>query len=405
MLFDSHAHLNNTDMTEEDRRRMVEQIEATRVVLDETARMGSDIATPAELRIEMEKAPSPDVGRADDTAALRADDTVEIRSDDTAALRADDTVEIRSDGTAALRADGSRPARLDYVMDIGFDPDSSEMAAAHAKQYPWCYAAVGCHPHDAKVMDEEQLDRIRSLAGEPKVCAIGEIGLDYHYDLSPRDVQREWFRRQIRLANELRMPICIHAREADQEVMDILVEEGAFSDERRSWFPKRPDPSGFCQGRPAGWWEAGSEAAAAVRASGETGEIDGASVSGMTDVTGVTGDARVLLHCFSGSAELGKEYVRLGATLSVAGPVTYKNNKKTVRMVEEIPIDFLLVETDSPYLSPVPMRGKPNTPPNVEYTARKVAEIKGLSFEEVAAKTRENAMRFYGITDTSAKTE
>jgi len=406
MLFDSHAHLNNADMTEEDRRRMVEQIEATRVVLDETARMGSDMTTPAELRTEMEKAASPDVGQPDEA-------------------------EIRSDGTAALQADGSRPARLDYVMDIGFDPDSSKMAAAHAKQYPWCYAAVGCHPHDAKVMDEEQLDRIRSLAGEPKVCAIGEIGLDYHYDLSPRDVQREWFRRQIRLANELRMPICIHAREADQEVMDILVEEGAFSDERRSWFPKRPDPSGFCHGRPAGWWEAGSEAAAAgsggaaarpacaaedaatrteedaaaARVSGVTGAVDGTGANSMTDVTGVTGDARVLLHCFSGSAELGKEYVRLGATLSVAGPVTYKNNKKTVRMVEEIPIDFLLVETDSPYLSPVPMRGKPNTPPNVEYTARKVAEIKGLSFEEVAAKTRENAMRFYGIADTASKTE
>ena len=288
MLFDSHAHLNNADMTEEDRARMVAQIEA---------------------------------------------------------------------------------ARLDYVMDIGFDPKSSELAVEHARMYPWCYAAVGCHPHDAKVMDEEQLQRIRAMAGEPKVCAIGEIGLDYHYDLSPREVQREWFRRQIRLANELRMPICIHAREADQEVMDILVEEGAFSEERRSWFPKRPDPTGFCKGRPAGWWEA------------------------------ETGDARVLLHCFSGSAELGKQYVRMGATLSVAGPVTYKNNKKTVAMVDAIPIDFLLVETDSPYLSPVPMRGKPNTPSNVEYTARKVAEIKGLSFEEVAAKTRENAMRFYGIIE------
>ena len=145
-------------------------------------------------------------------------------------------------------------------------------------------------------------------------------------------------------------------READQEVMDILIEEGAFSEERRSWFPKRPDPAG-----------------------------------------GLTGDARVLLHCFSGSAELGKQYVRMGATLSIAGPVTYKNNKKTVSVVREIPIDFLLVETDSPYLSPVPMRGKPNTPPNVEYTARKVAEIKEMSFEKVAAKTNENAMRFYGI--------
>ncbi len=292
MLFDSHAHLNNADMTEGDRQTMAAQIEA------------------------------------------------------------------------AIEA-----GMLDYVMDIGFDPDSSQLAAAHAKMYPWCHAAVGCHPHDAKIMDEAQLDRIRALAGEEKVCAIGEIGLDFHYDLSDRDVQREWFRRQIRLANELRMPICIHAREADQEVMDILIEEGAFSDERRSWFPKRPDPTGFCKGRPAGWW---SEE---------------------------TGDARVLLHCFSGSAELGKQYVRLGATLSVAGPVTYKNNKKTVAMVEAIPIDFLLVETDSPYLSPVPLRGKPNTPPNVEYTARKVAEIKGIPFEEVAKMTKENAMRFYGIAE------
>lgn len=279
MLFDSHAHLNNADMTGEDRALMVAQIEAS---------------------IEA--------------------------------------------------------GMLDHVMDIGFDPASSEMAVRHAQKYPWCNAAVGCHPHDAKIMDEEQLEKIRTLAAEPKARAIGEIGLDFHYDLSDRDVQREWFRRQIRLANELKMPICIHAREADQEVMDILIEEGAFSEERRSWFPKRPDPAG-----------------------------------------GLTGDARVLLHCFSGSAELGKQYVRMGATLSIAGPVTYKNNKKTVSVVREIPIDFLLVETDSPYLSPVPMRGKPNTPPNVEYTARKVAEIKEMSFEEVAAKTNENAMRFYGI--------
>ncbi|MBQ9060882.1 MAG: TatD family hydrolase [Firmicutes bacterium] len=300
MLFDSHAHLNNADMTEEDREQMVEQIE-------ESIRQGM----------------------------------------------------------------------LDHVMDIGFDPASSEMAAKHAEQYPWCNAAAGCHPHDAKTMDEDQLQKIRDLAAQPKVRAIGEIGLDFHYDLSDRDVQREWFRRQIRLANELKMPICIHAREADQEVMDILVEEGAFSEERRSWFPKRPDLTGFCKGREAGWQAAEGPAAA--------------------ETAGLTGDARVLLHCFSGSAELGKQYVRMGATLSIAGPVTYKNNKKTVAVVREIPIDFLLVETDSPYLSPVPLRGKPNTPPNVEHTARKVAEIKEMTFEEVAAKTKENAMRFYGI--------
>ncbi|MDO4176187.1 MAG: TatD family hydrolase [Bacillota bacterium] len=247
-----------------------------------------------------------------------------------------------------------KDGRMSYAMDIGFDPASSKMAADHAEAWPWCYAAVGCHPHDAKGMDDEKLDEIRQLAGRDKVRAIGEIGLDFYYDLSDRDVQREWFRKQIRLANELKMPIAIHAREADQEVMDILKEEGAFSDERKSWFPARPDG---------------------------------------------TADARVLLHCFSGSAEMGRQYVKLGATLSVAGPVTYKNNRKTVEMVEAIPVDYLLVETDSPYLTPVPFRGKRNTPLMVEYTARKVAEIKGLTFEEVAEITRNNAMRFYGISE------
>lgn len=251
---------------------------------------------------------------------------------------------------------------LDYVMDIGFDPASSERAAQHAMAYPWCYAAVGCHPHDAKVMNEEMLEIIRQLASYDKVKAIGEIGLDFHYDRSERDVQREWFRRQIRLANELRMPIVIHAREADQEVMDILKEEGAFSAERKSWFPNRPDPDGYASGAP-----------------------------------GMAEDARVLLHCFSGSAELGKQYVKLGATISVAGPVTYKNNKKTVSMVDAIPLEFLLVETDSPFLTPVPLRGQRNIPPNVEYTCRRVAEIKGISFEEAAQMTRQNAMRFFGI--------
>ena len=253
---------------------------------------------------------------------------------------------------------------LDYVMDIGFDLPSSVLAAEHAKTYPWCYAAVGCHPHDTKDMDEEKLEAIRALAAEDKVQAIGEIGLDFFYDRSERDVQRLWFRKQIRLANELKMPIVIHAREADQEVMDILKEEGAFSAERKSWFPKRPDPDGFAKG---------------------------------TD--GLADDARVLLHCFSGSAELGKQYVKMGATLSVAGPVTYKNNKKTVAMVDAIPIDFLLVETDSPFLTPAPFRGKRNMPVYVEYTAQKVADIKGITLEEAAAKTKENAIRFYGIKE------
>ena len=256
--------------------------------------------------------------------------------------------------------------RMSFCMDIGYDATSSAVAAEHAASYPWCYAAVGCHPHDTKDMTEEKLEQIRQLAAQPKVMAIGEIGLDYFYDRSERDIQREWFRRQVRLANELRMPIAIHSREATQETKEILLEEGAFNDERKSWFPKRPDTTGFV-----------------------TGECVPAEIP----------DARVLIHCFSGSAETAVEYIKMGATIGICGPVTYKNNRKTIAVVEAVPLDFLLVETDSPYLAPVPMRGKMNMPPYVEYTARKVAEIKGISFEEVAARTCENAKRFYGIGD------
>lgn len=251
---------------------------------------------------------------------------------------------------------------LEYVTDIGFDLPSSRKAVENAARYPWCYAAVGVHPHDTDDMDDMTLYMIKSLAAKPKVQAIGEIGLDFHYDNSDRDAQRTWFRRQIRLANELKMPIVIHSREADQETMDILKEEGAFTDERKSWFPQRPDSEGFVSGTP-----------------------------------GNVPDARVLIHCFSGSAELASQYVKLGATISIAGPVTYKNNRKTVAAAAAVPIDFLLVETDSPYLTPEPLRGRRNSPVNVEYTARKIAEIKGMDYEEVAARTNRNACRFYGI--------
>ena len=244
------------------------------------------------------------------------------------------------------------------VMDIGFDLASSRLAAEHAARLAWCYAAVGVHPHDADSMDEDTLAEIRRLAGLDKVQAIGEIGLDFHYDNSDREAQVYWFRRQIRLANELRLPIVIHSREADQLTLDILVEEGAFSEERKSWFLQRLIPGG----KPAG-------------------------------------DARVLLHCFSGSRELGQQYVKLGATLSVAGPVTYKNNRRTVEMVAAIPLEYLLAETDAPYLTPVPFRGRPNKSPYVEHTVRKIAEIKGISYEEAAERTFRNAEVFFNIDE------
>jgi TatD DNase family protein len=180
------------------------------------------------------------------------------------------------------------------------------------------------------------LSLIKALAKKKKVMAIGEIGLDYHYDYSPRDVQKKVFIDQIRLAKSLKLPIIIHDREANDDVMRILKEEEAF----------------------------------------ETG---------------------VVLHCFSGSAELARQYVQLGAYISIAGPLTFKNNRKTVEVVEVVPIDRLFVETDSPFLTPVPYRGKRNEPAYVEHVADKIAEIKGLTFKEVANATRENACRFFNI--------
>ena len=345
-----------------------------------------------------------------------------------------------------------------YVMDVGFDLPSSERAVSDAALLPWCYAAVGVHPHDTKTMTEEIYEKIRRLAGQPKVQAIGEIGLDFYYNHSDAEDQRYWFRRQIRLANELHMPIVIHAREADQETMDILKEEGAFSEERCGWFPPRPGTgigrkagaqttqkasrageggqAEACEAGRAEACEAGRaeacdctradlgatrgeacdctradldamraeacEAAAKTNArkgteASRAGEGRRAEACDCTENCCMEKDARVLLHCFSGSREMAEQYVKLGATISIAGPVTYKNNRKTSEVVSAIPIEYLLVETDAPYLTPEPHRGKKNQSPYVAYTARRVALLKGISYEEAARRTLENAKRFYGI--------
>ena len=339
-----------------------------------------------------------------------------------------------------------------YVMDVGFDLPSSERAVSDAALLPWCYAAVGVHPHDTKTMTEEIYEKIRRLAGQPKVQAIGEIGLDFYYNHSDAEDQRYWFRRQIRLANELHMPIVIHAREVDQETMDILKEEGAFSEERCGWFPPRPGTgigrkagaqttqkaSRAGEGGQAEACEAGRaeacdctradlgatrteacdctradldamraeacEAAAKTNArkgteASRAGEGRRAEACDCTENCCMEKDARVLLHCFSGSREMAEQYVKLGATISIAGPVTYKNNRKTSEVVSAIPIEYLLVETDAPYLTPEPHRGKKNQSPYVAYTARRVALLKGISYEEAARRTLENAKRVYGIDE------
>ncbi|RKD26638.1 TatD DNase family protein [Caminicella sporogenes DSM 14501] len=225
---------------------------------------------------------------------------------------------------------------ISYIMNPGADYESSVRAVELADKYDMVYAAVGIHPHDAKTMDEMMLELLKAMTKKPKVMAIGEIGLDYHYDYSPREVQKKWFREQIRLAKEVKLPIIIHDREANNDVMKILKEENAF----------------------------------------ENG---------------------VLLHCYSGSAELAKEYIKLGAYISIAGPITFKNARKAVEVVQTVPIEYLMIETDAPYLTPVPYRGKRNETSYVRFIAEKIAEIKGISFEEVAQKTTENAKKYFGI--------
>lgn len=243
----------------------------------------------------------------------------------------------RFDGERDLIIERAKEAGLSLIMNPGASYESSVRAVELSEKYDMVYAAVGVHPHDADTVDEMMLSLIKALARKKKVMAIGEIGLDYHYEYSPRDVQKKVFIDQIRLAKSLKLPIIIHDREANDDVMRILKEENAF----------------------------------------ETG---------------------VLMHCFSGSAELARQYVKLGAYLSIAGPLTFKNNRKTVEVVETVPLDRLFVETDSPFLTPVPYRGKRNEPAYVQYVADKIAEIKGLTYQEVVDATKENACNFFKIT-------
>lgn len=229
------------------------------------------------------------------------------------------------------RADG-----IALILNAASNMDTSLQSIALAEEYDFIYASVGVHPHDAKTMDNKTLDLLRDLAKNPKVKAIGEIGLDYHYDFSPRDVQKQRFMEQIDLAKELKLPIIVHDRESHGDIMEI--------------FKKM-------------------------------------NVKGMGGV----------LHSFSGSVEMARECLKLGFYLSISGPLTFKNNVKTIEVVRETPLDMLLIETDSPYLTPVPYRGQRNYPGYVKYVAEKIAEIKDIPFEEVAQKTLENGKKLFDI--------
>ncbi len=233
-----------------------------------------------------------------------------------------------------------RASRLKYAVDIGTRVETSLNVCETVKRLDFCYGTVGMFPGNCYGRPMSELDIFENLYKEnEKIVAIGEIGLDYHYDDTDKEQQHRWFAAQIELAKSLNAPICIHTRDADDDTLRMLKDQKAFD------------------------------------------------------------HIKVLMHCYSGSAELARQYVKLGAVISICGPVTYKNARKTVEVVEQTGLEHLVVETDAPYLTPVPFRGKINKPYYVEHTARKVAEIKGLSFEEVAETTLKNACRFYGITD------
>lgn len=231
----------------------------------------------------------------------------------------------------------AKSENVSHIVVVGFDRETITRAMKLTEQYDMIYAAVGWHPVDAIDMTDEDLEWIKQLAAHPKVVAIGEMGLDYYWDKSPKEIQQEVFRKQIRLAKEVKLPIIIHNREATEDVVKILQEENA-------------------------------------------SEVGG------------------IMHCFTGSLETAEQCMKMNFYLSFGGPVTFKNAKKPKEVVKEIPMDFLLIETDCPYLTPHPFRGKRNEPSYVKYVAEQIAELKGLTFEEVAKKTSDNAMKLFGIT-------
>ena len=228
-----------------------------------------------------------------------------------------------------------KQGNIERCVSVGTDIKTSNQCIAIAHQHDGVFASCGVHPHEAQEAPSDYLSVISELLNLPKVVALGEIGLDYHYDFSPKDIQHKVFKEQLALAVQKDVPVILHVREAHGDVLSILKE-----------MPKPP---------------------------------------------------KAVLHCFSGSEEMAKEYVKMGFYISFAGPVTYKKAPNLWESAKAVPLDRLLIETDSPYLAPVPFRGKRNEPTHVAYVSHKLAELKGLPLEEMAEITYQNACRFYRL--------
>lgn len=231
----------------------------------------------------------------------------------------------------------AREAGLTRIVAVGQWHKPGDFGGAHAlaARMPELFVStVGIHPHEVAKVPAEDWDKLAEIAALPETVAVGETGLDYFYEHSPREEQRQWFRHQLDLAARLGKPVIVHTRDADDDTFEILKE-------------KRP--------------------------------------------------AQGVIHCFTGGPERAKAYLDLGLWISVAGVVSFKNADDLREAVKLVPIDRLLIETDCPYLAPIPFRGKRNEPAYVKHVAEKIAEVKGLPVEEVAARTAENARRFFRL--------
>ena len=221
------------------------------------------------------------------------------------------------------------------IVNVGSDWDSVAETVALAEKYPHVYAAVGIHPDEVGILDEERFAFLREQCQRDKVVAVGEIGLDYYWDHESHDVQKKWFIRQLELARELDLPVSIHSREAAADTMEIMKTHGR--------------------------------------------------------------GLRGVIHCFSYSLEQAREYIKMGYHIGVGGVVTFKNGRKLKEIVTEIPLERILLETNSPYLAPEPFRGKRNDSSYLTYVAEEIANLKGITCAEVIAQTEKNARELFGL--------
>ena len=227
-------------------------------------------------------------------------------------------------------------AGIDHIVNIGANMESSRTSLELAHKYDFIYAAVGVHPSDSEELDDDKVEELRKLSRDPKCLAIGEIGLDYYWPEPDHELQKKWFRRQITLAKEEKLPVIIHSRDAAADTLTILKEENA----------------------------------------AENGGV---------------------VHCFSYSAEVAKQCVDMGFYIGVGGVITFKNGRKLKETVEVLPLEKILLETDSPYLAPTPYRGKRNSSLNLPLVVEAIAQIKGVTTDEVIRITEENAKKMYRI--------